>query len=119
MVDHLSEHPALRHRPCGEPFDFFSSHLVEADLNFETWTLREFRDTVACVDAGSLYLHTGRSRLRKGARGNGFAQWLSDEKGLGLPDLAVRVDKVGQLGLSLEQKRQRILRLCDQELERS
>jgi len=118
MVDHLSEHSALRQRPWREPFEFFYSHLVEADLNLETWTLREFRDAVAGVHAGSVYLHASRSRLRNGGRGNDFAHWLNDEKGLGLPDLAVRVDKVGQLGLSLEQKRQRILGLCDQAVER-
>ena len=118
VVDHISQHWALRKRPCREPFEFFCSSLTEVDLRREAWTLGEFREALVCIEAGSLYLHACWARRRNAGRKDDFVRWLGGDEGLGLPELAAQVEKVGQLGLNLERKRHRILRLCDQALER-
>jgi hypothetical protein len=65
------------------------------------------------VEVGAVYNHVCEARLRKGRLSGDFADWLSAEDGLGLPDLAAEVVKVGRLGLTLEGMRTRIVRLCD------
>ncbi|MEK7268919.1 MAG: DUF5752 family protein [Nitrospirota bacterium] len=112
--DHLSHIRTIPRSTTGEPFEFVRSHVIEADLGLEAWTLPEFRDALAHVAVGAVYNHACEARLRKGRLSGDFATWLSAEEGLGLPDLAAQVVKVGHLGLSLEGMRDRIVHLCDQ-----
>lgn len=112
-LSHLRVVPACR---SGEPFEFVRSHVIEVDIGLEAWTLGEFREALAHVEAGALYTHVCEARLRKGRLPGDFAHWFGDENGLGLKDLAERVSKVGRLGLSLEGMRTEILHLCDQTL---
>lgn len=114
MADHLSQHPDVRRRPSRESLTLFCSHLTEADLHREAWTLEEFRDALGSVEPGSIYLHACGARVRMPRRSDDFAFWLGEENGLGLPQLAEQVRWVCQLGLSLEKKRERILHICDQ-----
>ena len=116
MGEHLSHIKTVPRATSGEPFEFVRSHVIEADLDLETWTLREFRDALAHVEVGAIYNHVCEARLRKGRLSGDFADWLSVEDGLSLPELAARVAKIGCLGLSLEGMREQIVRLCDREL---
>jgi hypothetical protein len=111
--DHLSHFGTVPRSTTGEPFEFVRSHVIEADLGLQAWTLREFRETMLGVEVGAVYNHVCEARLRKGRLSGDFADWLSAEDGLGLPDLAAEVVKVGRLGLTLEGMRTRIVRLCD------
>ncbi len=113
IVDHLSHLGTIPRCITGEPFEFVRSHVIEADLGLQAWTLREFRDILAGVEVGAVYNHVCEARLRKGRLSGDFANWLFAEDGLGLPDLAAQVQKVGRLGLSLEGMRARIVGLCD------
>ncbi len=113
IVDHLSHLGTIPRCITGEPFEFVRSHVIEADLGLQAWTLREFRDILAGVEVGAVYNHVCEARLRKGRLSGDFANWLFGEDGLGLPDLAAQVQKVGRLGLSLEGMRARIVGLCD------
>ena len=116
MSEHLSHIKIIPRATTGEPFEFVRSHVIEADVGLETWTLREFRDALARVEIGAIYNHVCEARLRKGRLSGDFVNWLSAEDGLGLSELAAQVAKVGRLGLSLEGMRERIVRLCDREL---
>jgi hypothetical protein len=84
----------------------------------EARTLGEFHDALADVEVGAIYNHVCEARMRKKPLSADFAYWLSSEEGLGLQELALKVEQVGRLGLSLEGMRNKILRLCDQELAR-
>jgi len=117
IADHLSHLGTIPRCTTGEPFEFVRSHVIEADLGLEAWTLREFRDALAGVEVGAVYNHVCEARLRKGRLSGDFVNWLSAENGLGLPALATQVEKVGRLGLSLEGMRARIVGLCDRTLE--
>lgn len=116
IAEHLSRLGTVPRCTSGEPFEFVRSHVIEADLGLETWTLREFRDALAQVEVGAIYNHVCEARLRKGRLSGDFADWLSAQEGLRLPDLAAQVVKVGRLGLSLEGMRNRIVQACDQAL---
>lgn len=116
MADHLSHIRTIPRSATGEPFEFVRSHVIEVDLGLETWTLREFRDALAHVEVGAVYNHLCEARLRKGRLQGDFACWLAAEEGLGLPELASEVVKVGHLGLSLEGIREQVVRLCDRAL---
>ena len=80
--------------------------------------MAEFYDALAKVEVGAVFNHVCEARMRKQPQSVDFAYWLSSEEGLGLQELALKVEQVGRLGLSLEGMRTKILRLCDQELAR-
>jgi hypothetical protein len=115
--DHLSHLGTIPRSTAGKPFEFVRSHVIDVDLGIEAWTLREFRDLLTCVEVGAIYNHICEARMRKRRLVGDFVRWLSAEEGLGLPDLASQVVKVGHLGLSLEGMREQMMRLCDRALE--
>lgn len=119
LGNHLSCLKGVPWCSTGEPFEFLSSHIIEADLGIETWTLQEFRDALARVEVGAVYNHVCGARLRKGRPSGDFATWVSAEEGLDMPDLAAQLVRVGHLGLSLEGMRMNLVGLCDQVLRQT
>ena len=118
MADHLNRSTASSRCVVSEPFEFIRSHIIEIPLDLETRTLSEFYGALANVEVGAVYNHVCEARMRKRQLSVDFARWLSSEEGLGLQELALRVEQVGRLGLSLEGMRNKILRLCMGELAR-
>jgi uncharacterized protein DUF5752 len=118
MADHLNHSTASSRCVVSEPFEFIRSHIIEIPLDLETRTLSEFYGALANVEVGAVYNHVCEARMRKRQLSVDFARWLSSEEGLGLQELALRVEQVGRLGLSLEGMRNKILRLCMGELAR-
>jgi trehalose synthase-fused probable maltokinase len=98
----------------GEPFDFIQSRIVEIPTGIEVRTLQELRDALLEVDQSALYFHLVEARLRLGRGRNDFASWL--ERGLGLPELATRVQALNPYASSLEQTRARLIALIDDAL---
>jgi hypothetical protein len=119
MADHLNHSTTVVPRCIvSEPFEFLRSHIIEIPLGLEARSLREFYDALADVEVGAVYNHVCEARMREKPLSADFAYWLSSEEGLGLQELASKVEQVGRLGLSLEGMRNKILRLCDSELAR-
>jgi hypothetical protein len=98
----------------GEPFDFSQARMVEIPTGIEVRTLQELRDVLLEVDQSALYFHLVEARLRLGRGRNDFAAWL--ERGLGLPELAARIQAVNPYSSSLEQTRTRLIALLDEAL---
>lgn len=118
LAEHLNHSTAVPRCIVSEPFEFIRSHVIDIPLGLEVRTLGEFYDALADVEVGAVYNHVCEARMRKNPLSVDFAYWLSSEEGLGLQELALKVEQVGRLGLSLEGMRKKILRLCDQELVR-
>jgi hypothetical protein len=118
MADHLSHSTGMSRFVVSEPFEFIRSHIIEISLNVETRTLREFRDALAEVEVGAVYNHVCEARMRKKPLSVDFSCWLASEDGLGLKELAWKVERVGHLGLNLEGIRKKILHLCDEEISK-
>jgi len=112
--EHLRRLGIVPQAVSGEPFDFIQSRIVEVLTGIEVRTLQELRDALLEVDQSSLYFHLVEARLRLGRGRNDFAAWL--ERGLGLPDLAARVQAVNPYSSSLEQTRVRLIALLDDAL---
>lgn len=118
MADHLNHSTIASRCVVNEPFEFIRSHIIEIPLDLEASTLSEFYDALTNVEIGAVYNHVCEARMRKRPLSVDFARWLSSEEGLGLQGLALHVEQVGRLGLSLEGIRNKILRLCMGELAR-
>ena len=116
MADHLNHSTVVSRCVVSEPFEFVRSHVIEIPLGLDVRSLLEFRDALAEVEVGAVYNHVCEARMRRKPLSVDFAYWLASEKGLGLQELAQKVEQVGRLGLSLEGMRNKILRLCDQEI---
>ncbi|MBI3806741.1 MAG: hypothetical protein HY281_04385 [Nitrospirae bacterium] len=117
VAEHLN-HSTVPRCVVSEPFEFIRSHIIEIPLALEARTLSEFHDALADVEVGAVYNHVCEARMRKRPLSGDFARWLSSEDGLGLQELALNIERVGRLGLSLEGMRNKILYLCEQELAR-
>jgi len=113
IADHLSRLKTIPRVVTGEPFEFVRSHIIEADLELEVWTIEEFRERLGTVEAGAIYNHVCEARMRKGRLLGDFGLWIGAPDGLQWPELAERVAAVGRRGLSLEGYRAEIVRLCD------
>jgi hypothetical protein len=98
----------------GEPFEFIQSRIVEIPTGVEVRSLQQLRDALLEIDQSALYFHLVEARLRLGRGRNDFAAWLAE--GLGLPELAARVQTVNPYAGSLEQARARLIALLDETL---
>jgi trehalose synthase-fused probable maltokinase len=112
--DHLRRIGVVPQVVSGEPFDFIQSRIVEIPTGIEVRTLQELRSALLEIDPSAIYFHLVEARLRLGRGRNDFAAWL--ERGLGLPELANRVQAVNPYAGSLEQARARIIALLDDAL---
>ncbi len=112
--EHLGRLGIVPQVVSGEPFDFIQSRIVEVPTGIEARTLQELRDALLEIDQSAIYFHLVEARLRLGRASNDFAAWL--ERGLGLPELAARVQSVNPYAGSLEQARTRLVALLDEAL---
>jgi trehalose synthase-fused probable maltokinase len=112
--EHLRRLPVVPGIVSGEPFDFIQSRIVEIPTGIEVRTVQELRDALLEIDPSALYYHLVEARLRLGRGRNDFAAWI--ENGLGLPDLAARIQGVSPYTGSLEQARARLIAILDEAL---
>jgi hypothetical protein len=116
IEEHLSELQIIPRAIYGEPFHFMQSRLVEAPTGLKARTLTEFREILANVDISVIYYHTFEAVLRLGRRNGDFALWIEGQ--LGLPELARKISKLDPYMTSLETIRGRMVKLCDEVLEK-
>jgi hypothetical protein len=116
IEDHLSHLQIIPRVIYEEPFHFMLSRITAVSTGLESRTLTEFRETLASVDASVIYYHTFEAILRLGRRNGDFAIWI--EQQLELPDLAEKIAHLDPYMISLESIRHRLIRLCDEFLER-
>ncbi len=114
--DHLSSYqvaPALQY---GQPFYFMKSKIIEVPTHLKAENLNEFREALKIVDASAIYNHIFESRMRIRKGKSDFSIWL--DQSLGLKELSDKIEGIDCYMYSLEDLRERILHLCDQQLKR-
>ena len=116
IEEHLSQLQIIPRAIYGEPFHFMQSRIIEVPTGLEARTLTEFREILATADDSVVYYHTFEAILRLGRRRGDFALWVEEQ--LGLPELAKRISKLDPYLTSLETIRHRIIKLCDEVLEK-
>ncbi len=114
--DHLSRMAVVPRVMFGEPFHFKQSRILEVPTARDVWTLQDFRDAIADIEASALYYHMFEARVRLGRPDNDFSLWVRE--GLGVPELADQIRKINPYLGSLERLRSRLLELCDEFLAR-
>lgn len=113
--DHLSKMPIVPRVIFGEPFYFKQSRIVQVETGLVAWTLREFRNALAEVDASAIYFHLFEARMRLNRKEGDFSIWLREN--LGIPELAEKVLAINPYLGSLERLRSKLLITCDEFLE--
>ena len=116
IEEHLSQLQIIPRAIYGEPFYFMQSRIIEVPTDLEARTLTEFREILATVDVSVVYYHTFEAMDRLGRKKGDFALWVEDQ--LGLPELAKKISTLDPYMTSLESVRTRIIRLCDEVLEK-
>jgi hypothetical protein len=116
IEEHLSQLESIPRVIYGEPFHFMQSRIIEVPTGLVARTLTEFREILASVDDSVVYYHTLEAVLRLGRRKGDFTLWIEEQ--LGLPDLARGISNIDPYMTTLESVRQRILKLCDELLEK-
>jgi hypothetical protein len=114
--EHLSQLQIIPRVVYGEPFDFMQSRIIEVPTGLEAQTLAEFRKILATVDTSVVYYHNFEAIFRLVRRKGDFALWIEEQ--LDLPDLAQKISRVDFYMTSLESILHRIIKLCDEVLEK-
>jgi hypothetical protein len=112
--DFCRRHPNELTRPAFEPFYFCESLEVTVPLDFQAWTLEEFREGLSRLSHASFHFHFLISRLRLQLQTNDFSQWFANE--LGDPELALRANRIDIYSNTLEDARVKLIDYIDREL---
>jgi hypothetical protein len=107
-------HPHELERAAFEPFYFCESLEVTVPVEFQAWTLEEFRHGLNLLNNASFHFHFLISRLRLQLCTNDFSQWL--ERELGLPALAQKTNHIDIYTNTLEDARAKLSRFIEAEL---
>lgn len=105
------ELPRLKRAPeCqeGEEFHFMYCRTVVLPTSFHANNLNEFLDAIGHVTTNSLYYHFFEATLRIGEGENDFSKWLVS---VGESELAEQLSKLDPYTMTLEELRQKIIRL--------
>jgi len=114
--EHLSELQVIPRVVYGEPFYFMQSRIIAVPTGLEARTLKEFRDILSRVDVSVIYYHTFEAILRLRRKKGDFTRWMEEQPRF--LKLAEGIQKLDPYMTSLESIRQRIVRLCDEALEK-
>jgi len=116
IEEHLSQLQIIPRAIFGEPFHFMQSRIIKVPTGLEAHTLTEFREILASIDASVIYYHTFEAMHRLGRKKGDFPIWVEEQ--LGLSALAQKISHLDPYMSSLEAIRHRIIKLCDEVLEK-
>ncbi len=113
-LDGLPVNPAVR---PGFEFHFASGHYLALPGEREAWTLGELRDAIAEVPLSSIFYHFHEARLRgPGDDSDDFSRWIVGQ--FGAHPIADGLRSLDFYFYALEDLRQRILAMFDEQRER-
>lgn len=113
VTEYCEAEPQLATQSAFEPFNFCESIEVTLPLGWEARTLQEFLYYLEQLSHDSLHFHFISSRLRLHLKTNDFSYWTAT--GLGLGGLAARMNRIDVYTNTLDDIRQELIRLIDQE----
>lgn len=114
MDEFCRAHPDEARRTGFEPFHFCASVEVTVPLDWEAWTLEEFRRALDQLSHASFHFHFLVSRLRLRLQTNDFALWFAEE--LGLDRLARLTNHIDVYTNTIDTARAKLITLIDREL---
>jgi len=100
-----------------EEFHFVRSTSFIFPTTYVATNLTEFRYALSQVSLNSIYYHLFESRLRfPGTEENHFSSWF--EKSMNMPDIAAEIKRLTPYTRTLEELRQRIIKIVDNQLSK-
>jgi hypothetical protein len=109
IQEYLDKNPHSRERAAFEPFYFCATDSVVIPTPFVARNLAEFADGLRQVSLHSVHYHYIEARVRLKLNSNDFSLWMEEE--LDLLSLADRINRIDIYTSTLEDVRQRILRI--------
>jgi len=114
--DHLTTIKIIPFVINGQPFYFMKSRIIEVPSGVHVNSLLEFRNALINIDASAIYYHIFESRLRVQKKRSDFSIWVRDI--LGLNELSEKFESIDCYMYSLEGLREKMIDLCNRELEK-
>jgi len=111
---YLCQNPESSTRIADETFYFCASDMVVMPTSFQAHTLHEFAEGVRRVSVHSIHHHFIEARLRIKLMSNDFSQWLHEDAGL--TETARLLNRIDIYTATLEDVRQRIVRIVERAL---
>jgi len=111
---YLYQNPESSTRIADETFYFCASDMVVMPTSFQAHTLHEFAEGVRRVSVHSIHHHFIEARLRIKLMSNDFSQWLHED--VGLTETARLLNRIDIYTATLEDVRQRIVRIVERAL---
>ncbi|HEY2646449.1 MAG TPA: DUF5752 family protein [Candidatus Acidoferrales bacterium] len=112
-----SAYPEFADQAALDRFYFCEGVEVTVPLGLQARTLDEFRQGIELLSHAGFYFHFITSRLRLQLQTNDFSHWLAD--GLDLQTLAASINRIDIYTNTLEETREKMLRLIDRERRKS
>lgn len=109
VQDYLAKNPHVRERAAFEPFYFCASDTVVIPTPFVARNLAEFSEGLQSVSLHSVHYHYIEARVRLKLNTNDFSLWMEQE--LDLIPLADRINRIDIYTSTLEDVRQKILKI--------
>ena len=113
--EHLTDLKTVPFVVYGQPFYFMKSQIIKIPTGYNVKNIEEFIKILKEVDASAIYNHVFEARQRQRKGRSDFSLWL--EEVLGLQALAEKFENVDSYMYSLEGLRNKLLELCNGEVE--
>lgn len=107
VEEQLAKFPESAQRKAFEPFYFCESVTIAVPTSWKASTLEEFCEALRRVSIHTVHYHFVTARLREPLTVNDFSEWF--EHGLGMKNLAERIDGIDIYTNTLEGVREHIL----------
>ena len=114
VAEFCEDHSKEAQHSAFEPFYFCQTVEVVQPLPWDARTLPGFRAGLERLSHASFYYHFIASRLRLQLRTNDFSNWF--QTALGLPQLAVKADRIDIYTNTLDTARRELIELVDKEI---
>jgi hypothetical protein len=115
--DYIAAYPECADELASSPFCFCEGLELNVPLNLTASTLKELGTSIESMSNESFYLHFVASEARLDQQSNDFSIWLSEN--LGLDELARKIDEIDLTECTLEEAKQKVLKLISADPENS
>jgi hypothetical protein len=114
LKEYKGQHPKSFKKTSDEPFFLCDVTRVVYLTDKFAYNLRTFRDLLDTISVDSLYYHFIETRLQNPNQKDDFSSWI--DRGLGLGDLAQSIQNIDISIYTLDELREKILQLIDEQL---
>jgi hypothetical protein len=117
LNEYMAAYPECADEVASSSFCFCEGLELNVPLNLTASTLQEFRNSFENLSNESFYVHFIASEARTEQHSNDFSIWLAEN--LGLDELARKINEIDPTENTLEEAKEKVLRLINSEPDES